>query len=100
MGPSTPQALSDLSELNRVLKGKAPFSVFDDRHPDFCELSKTLHVVSSSLHKEGIGAHQKNCVDFCLCVVLTFVFCLYLIHWCSIDFCKFFVPHYVMQFSN
>ena len=88
-----------LSRLNRVLKeNKAPFSVLDDQHPEFCELSKTLDVVSSSLHKEGIGAHQKNCV-----VVLTFVFFLYLIDWCmhcSIDFCKFFVTHYVMQFSN
>ena len=50
MRPSTPQALSDrcLSGLNHVLKGKAPFSVLDDQHTDFRELSKTLDVVSSS----------------------------------------------------
>ena len=37
-----------LSGLNRVLKEKASFSVFDDQHIDFRELSKTLDVVSNS----------------------------------------------------
>ena len=37
-----------LSGLNCVLREKAPFSVLDDQHTDFHELSKTLDVVSSS----------------------------------------------------
>ena len=49
-----------LSGLNRVLKEKALFSILDDGHPEFRELCKILDVVSSSLHKEGIGAHQKS----------------------------------------
>ena len=50
-----------LSGLNRILKeNKAPFSILDDQHPEFRELCKTLDVVSSSLHKEGIGAYQKK----------------------------------------
>jgi len=50
-----------LSGLNRTLKeNKAPFSIFDNQHPEFRELCKTLDVVSSSLHKEGIGADPKK----------------------------------------
>ena len=50
-----------LSGLNCVLKeNKAPFSILDDGHPELRELCKTLDVVSSSLHKEGIRAHQKS----------------------------------------
>ena len=47
-----------LSGLNCNLKeNKAPFSIFDDQHRELC---KTLDVVSSSLHKEGIGADPKK----------------------------------------
>ena len=39
-----------LSGLNRVLKEKAAcFSVLDDQHTEYRELSKTLDVISSSL---------------------------------------------------
>jgi len=41
-------------------RNTAPFSILDDEHPEFHELCKTLDVVSSSLHREGIGAHSNS----------------------------------------
>ena len=57
--PSSIQSL--LSVLNRNSKeNKASLSIFDDQYPEFRELCKTLDIVSSSLHKEGIGADPKK----------------------------------------
>jgi len=50
-----------LSGLSRHLKeNKVLYSIFDDQHPEFCELCKTYDVVSSSLHKEGLVLIQRR----------------------------------------
>ena len=55
------QLRSLLSGLNRMLQtNKAPFSVLDKHDIRFRELFNTLGLVSSSLHREGIGADKKS----------------------------------------
>ena len=57
--PCTIKAL--LSGLNRVLHAnKAPFSILDKHNPEFQELSNTLDVVCSNLHRQGIGAEKHS----------------------------------------
>ena len=57
--PATIRSL--LSGLNRVLQANnAPFSILDRHDARFRELFNTLDVVSSTLHKEGVGAKRKS----------------------------------------
>ena len=57
--PATIRAL--LSGINCTLKeNKAPFFIFDKQNPDFRDLTNTLDVISSTLHREGIGAKKKH----------------------------------------
>ena len=57
--PATLRSL--LSGINRVLQAnKAPFSILDKHDLRFRELFNTLDVVSSNLHREGVGAHRKS----------------------------------------
>ena len=50
-----------LSGLNRMIQNnKAPFSVLDKHDIRFRELFNTLDLVSSTLHREGIGADKKS----------------------------------------
>ena len=51
-----------LSEINGTLQdNKVPFgSIFDKQNPHFHDLCKTLDVVCSTLHREGIGAKKKH----------------------------------------
>ena len=57
--PATLRSL--LSGLNRTLQSnKAPFSVLDKHDIQFHELFNTLDLVSSTLHREGIGADKKS----------------------------------------
>ena len=52
--PATIRSL--LSGINHTLQEKkAPFSVFDKQNPTFSNLWKTLDVMSSTLHREGVG---------------------------------------------
>ena len=57
--PATICAL--LSGINRTLQEKkVPFSIFDKQSPAFCNLWKTLDIISSTLHREGVGANKKH----------------------------------------
>jgi len=57
--PATIRSL--LSGINRKLQeNKAPFSVFDKQNPAFTNLFKTLDVMSSTLHREGVGATKRH----------------------------------------
>ena len=57
--PATIRSL--LSGINRVLQAnKAPFSILDKHDLRFRELFNTLDVVSSTLHREGVGARRKS----------------------------------------
>ena len=58
--PATIRAL--LSGINRTLQdNKVPFgSIFDKESPHFRDLCKTLDVVCSTLHREGVGAKKKH----------------------------------------
>ena len=50
-----------LSGLNSVLHtNKAPFSILDKRNPECKELSNTLDVVCSNLHRQGKGAEKHS----------------------------------------
>ena len=50
-----------LSGLNGVLHtNKAPFSILDKRNPECKELSNTLDVVCSNLHRQGKGAEKHS----------------------------------------
>ena len=52
---------SFLSGINRVLQAnKALFSILDKHDLQFRELFNTLDVVSSTLHREGVGARRKS----------------------------------------
>ena len=57
--PATIRAL--LSGINRALQeNQVPFSIFDKQNPHFRDLCNTLDVISSALHREGIGAKKKH----------------------------------------
>ncbi len=57
--PATLRSL--LSGVNRELqRNGAPFSILDKHDLRFRELSNTLDVVSSTLHREGVGAERKS----------------------------------------
>ena len=60
--PYPPSTIRNLvSGLNRILQeNKAPFSVLDRNDYRFRELSNTLDMVSSSLHREGIGVNKES----------------------------------------
>lgn len=50
-----------LSGLNRTLQSNnAPFSIIDKHDIRFRELFNTLDLVSSTLHREGVGAVKKS----------------------------------------
>ena len=49
------------SGINHTLQeNKVPFSIFDRQNIHFRELGNTLDVVSSTLHREGIGVQKKH----------------------------------------
>ena len=57
--PATLRSL--LSGLNRMLQSnKAPFSILDKHDTRFRDLFNTLDLVSSTLHREGVGAEKKS----------------------------------------
>ena len=57
--PSTLRSLQ--SGLNHTLQSNnAPFSILNKNDPQFHDLMKTLDTVSSSLHKDGVGASKHS----------------------------------------
>ena len=57
--PGTLRSL--VSALNRIMQAnKAPFSVFNKKDVRFYDLMLTMDLVSSELHKQGIGAQCKH----------------------------------------
>ena len=50
-----------VSALNRIMQANtAPFSVFNKKDVQFCDLMQTMDSVYSNLHKQRIGAQHKH----------------------------------------